>query len=92
VDELVAAAGDALRAINPQFDSRWIVASHLTRDRWAQPVPLAGGPMAGLPIETGLDGLFHASLAHIYPDDRGVAPGLRLGRQAGEAAADWLAG
>jgi protoporphyrinogen oxidase len=92
VDELVAAAGDALRAINPQFDSRWIVASHLTRDRWAQPVPLAGGPMAGLPIETGLDGLFHASLAHIYPDDRGVAPGLRLGRQAGEAASDWLAG
>ncbi len=89
-DELVAAAGGVLRAVNPDFDPSWIAAAHLTRDRWAQPVPLAGGPMPGLPLETGLDGLFHASLAHIYPDDRGVSLALRLGRRAGEAAADWL--
>ena len=92
VDELVAAAGDVLRAINADFEAGWIVASHLTRDRWAQPVPLAGGPMPNLPIETGLDGLFHASLAHIYPDDRGVSLALRLGQRTGDAAADWLAG
>jgi hypothetical protein len=67
VQDIVASAEPALRAINPDFDRTWIQAAHLSRDRWAQPVPLAGGPMPGLPIETGLPGLFHASLAHIYP-------------------------
>ena len=91
VDEIVAAAEPALRAINPEFDRSWILAAHVARDRWAQPVPLAGGPMPGLPLETGLPGLYHASLAHIYPDDRGVSLALGLGHRAGRAAGDWLA-
>jgi protoporphyrinogen oxidase len=91
VDEIVEAAAPAMRAINPQFEPSWIKASHLSRDRWAQPVPLAGGPMPDLPLETGLPGLFHASLAHIYPDDRGVSLALRLGRRVGDATAEWLA-
>jgi protoporphyrinogen oxidase len=90
VDEIVAAAEPALRAINPEFEKSWILAAHVARDRWAQPVPLAGGPMPSLPVETGLPGLFHASLAHIYPDDRGVSLALGLGHRAGGAAADWL--
>jgi len=92
VDEIVAAAEPALRAINPDFDRSWIQAAHLHRDRWAQPVPLAGGPMPGLPLETGLPGLFHASLAHIYPDDRGVSLALKLGYGAAEATGEWLSG
>jgi hypothetical protein len=35
--------------------------------------------MPSLPIETGLPGLVHLSLAHVYPDDRGVSMALRLG-------------
>jgi protoporphyrinogen oxidase len=89
-DEIVAAAEPALRAINPNFDRPWVKAAHLARDRWAQPVPLAGGPMPGLPLETGLPGLFHASLAHIFPDDRGVSLALGLGHRAAAAAGDWL--
>ena len=92
VQDIVASAEPALRAINPDFDRTWIQASHLSRDRWAQPVPLAGGPMPGLPIETGLPGLFHASLAHIYPDDRGVSLALKLGRRASTRAGEWLTG
>ena len=38
-----------------------------------------------------LPGLYHASLAHIYPDDRGVSLALGLGHRAGRAAGDWLA-
>jgi protoporphyrinogen oxidase len=90
VDEIVGAAEGMLTAINAAFDRSWIRAAHVSRDRWAQPVPLAGGPMPGLPLETGLPGLFHASLAHIYPDDRGVSLALKLGRRAGLAALDWL--
>lgn len=91
-EEIVAAAEGVLRAINPEFEKSWIQAAHVSRDRWAQPVPLAGGPMPGLPIETGMPGLFHASLAHIYPDDRGVSLALKLGFRAASAAGDWLAG
>ncbi|MGD0123326.1 MAG: FAD-dependent oxidoreductase [Candidatus Limnocylindrales bacterium] len=92
VDEIVSAAEEALRAINPGFERSWIVGAHLSRDRWAQPVPLVGGPMAGLPVETGLPGLFHASLAHVYPDDRGVSLALRLGSRVGSQAEAWLGG
>jgi protoporphyrinogen oxidase len=90
VDEIVGAAEEALRAINPGFERSWIVGAHLSRDRWAQPVPLVGGPMAGLPVATGLPGLFHASLAHVYPDDRGVSLALRLGSRVGSEAEAWL--
>ncbi|MGZ6267857.1 MAG: FAD-dependent oxidoreductase [Candidatus Limnocylindrales bacterium] len=91
VEEIVAAVEGVLRAINPEFGMEWIKASHLARDRWAQPVPLAGGPMPGLPLETGLPGLFHASLAHIYPDDRGTSQALALGRRVAVATTAWLA-
>ena len=89
-EAIVSAAEPALRAINPDFDRTWIKAAHLERDRWAQPVPLAGGPMPGLAIETGLSGLFHASLAHIYPDDRGVSLALKLGHRAAATTEKWL--
>ena len=92
MDEIVAAVEDAFRVINPEFDRSWIVGAHLSRDRWAQPVPLVGGPMAGLPVETGLPGLFHASLAHVYPDDRGVSLALRLGGRVAASAGQWLRG
>jgi protoporphyrinogen oxidase len=90
VDEIVAAVDGVLRAINPAFDRSWILDSHISRDRWAQPVPLVGGPMAGLPVETGLPGVFHASLAHVYPDDRGVSLAIGLGERVASAAGTWL--
>lgn len=90
LDQIVNAVDDALRVINPAFERSWIVGSHLSRDRWAQPVPLVGGPMPRLPIATGLPGLFHASLAHIYPDDRGVSLALGLGRRAAAETVLWL--
>jgi protoporphyrinogen oxidase len=90
-DEIVGAVEEILRAINGRFERSWIVATHISRDRWAQPVPLAGGPMPGLPLATGLPGLFHASLAHIYPDDRGVSLALGLGRRVAATATAWLA-
>jgi len=89
-EEIVEALGDVLRPTYSELDRSWIKAGHVSRDRRAQPVPLAGGPMPGLPPETGLPGLFHASLAHIYPDDRGISQALRLGRRAVTAAAAWL--
>ncbi|HXG41013.1 MAG TPA: FAD-dependent oxidoreductase, partial [Candidatus Limnocylindrales bacterium] len=91
-EALVEAAEEALRVLNPAFDRSWIVRLHVSRDPYAQPVPLAGGPMPGLPVETGLPGLAHASLAHVYPDDRGVSLAIRLGRRAADAARATVSG
>jgi protoporphyrinogen oxidase len=91
-EELVDAVAPAMRALNPDFERDWIVGVHVNRDPFAQPVPKVGGPMPGLPVETGLPGLFHASLAHIYPDDRGVSKALGLGLRAAQAAETYLAG
>ncbi|MDA8201720.1 MAG: FAD-dependent oxidoreductase [Chloroflexi bacterium] len=90
-DALIEAVVPAMRALNPAFERDWILDVHVNRDPFAQPVPLVGGPMPELPIETGLPGLFHASLAHVYPDDRGVSKALAVGRRAAEAAERWLA-
>jgi protoporphyrinogen oxidase len=85
-DELIAAVEPALRALNPGFSRDWVSNVHLNRDPFAQPVPLAGGPMPSLGLDTGLTGLVHASLAHVYPDDRGVSKALGLGRRAADLA------
>jgi protoporphyrinogen oxidase len=84
-DELIEAVEPAFRALNAAYRRAWVVDAHLARDPYGQPVPQVGGPMPGLPIRTGVPGLIHASLAHVYPDDRGVSLALRLGRRAGEA-------
>jgi protoporphyrinogen oxidase len=90
-DELVAAVIPAMTALNRDFTRDWIVGVHVNRDPYAQPVPQARGPMPGLPLDAGLPGLFHASLAHVYPHDRGVSKALALGARAGQAADAFLA-
>jgi protoporphyrinogen oxidase len=91
VDDMVGAVEPAFRALNPAYQRAWIVDAHVARDLYAQPVPQVGGPMPGLSIRTGVPGLLHASLAHIYPDDRGISLALRLGQRAGTAAVAHLA-
>ena len=81
-DELVDGVEDVLRTLNPRFQRDWVTDLQVARDRFAQPIPLAGGPMRRLTVRTGLPGLYHASLAHIYPDDRGVSKALWIGREA----------
>ena len=85
-DELLAAVEPSLRVLNGDYERHWVRNIHLTRDRFAQPVPIAGGPMASLPLRTGLPRLFHASLAHVYPDDRGVSKAIGVGRHAARLA------
>jgi protoporphyrinogen oxidase len=92
-EQLVEAVIPAMHALNPAFERDWIVDTHVNRDPFAQPVPKVGGPMPTLAIDTGLPGLYHASLAHVYPDDRGVSKALALGgRAAARVAAEAPAG
>jgi protoporphyrinogen oxidase len=81
-EELIDAVLPAFRVLNPAFRENWIVDAHVARDPFAQPVPLAAGPMASLSMKPGLPGLVHASMAHVYPHDRGVAKAIGLGARA----------
>jgi len=89
-EELIAAAEPSLRALQPAFEPDWVREVHDSRDPFAQPVPVVGGPMATLPVTTGLPGLFHASLAHVYPHDRGVSMAIALGRRVAADADAYL--
>lgn len=84
-DALIASVDGTFRRLNPAWSSSWVRSVVVSRDPFAQPVPLVGGPMPSLPIETGLPGLVHLSLAHVYPDDRGVSMALRLGERGAAA-------
>ena len=84
-DELLASVDGTFRRLNPAWSPAWVRSVVVSRDPFAQPVPLVGGPMPSLPIETGLPGLVHLSLAHVYPDDRGVSMALRLGERGAAA-------
>jgi len=84
-DGLLGGVEGVLQTLNPRFRRDWVLDMHVARDPYAQPVPLAGGPMRQLTVRTGLAGLYHASLAHVYPDDRGVSMALDIGRRAAAA-------
>jgi hypothetical protein len=86
-EALINAAEPAFRSLNSAYSHDWITGIHVSREPFAQPIPQVGGPMPDLSVDPGLPGFAHASLAHIYPDDRGVSLALRLGRHAALAAA-----
>ena len=84
-DEMLTFATPWLKKMFPAFDPAWILKHHVWRARWSQPVveqhyssliPAAEGPAPGLTI---------ASMAQIYPEDRGTNYAVREGRKAGRA-------
>ncbi|KPC49380.1 NAD(P)/FAD-dependent oxidoreductase [Amantichitinum ursilacus] len=89
-DEMLAFATPWLKKMFPAFDPAWVLKHHVWRARYSQPVveqhysnliPASEGPAPGLTI---------ASMAQIYPEDRGTNYAVREGRKAGRAVAQKL--
>jgi protoporphyrinogen oxidase len=67
----------------PQLRRGWIAAAHVWRARWAQPIVTCGYG-GRIPVsETPVAGAFIASMAQVYPEDRGTNYAIRDGRKAG---------
>jgi len=73
-----------LRKIQPALDDSWIAAHHVLRDRYAQPIVTVDYQRRLLPLRAPLDGLYVATMAQVYPEDRGTNYAIRVGRVAAE--------
>lgn len=71
----------ALYRFNREYSPDWVRNVWLFKARYAQPVPPVGHSAHIPSIRTPLEGLYFASMSHVYPWDRGTNYAVRLGRQ-----------
>jgi protoporphyrinogen oxidase len=77
-----------LSRINPSIGLSDLVASHVGRLRYAQPVCQPGFAALIPPVQTPIHGLQVADTCFYYPEDRGIAESVRLGQEMASAVAD----
>ena len=73
-----------LQKINPALTKDDIVASHVARLRYAQPVCEPGFASKIPPVQTPIEGLQIADTCFYYPEDRGISESVRLGQEMAE--------
>jgi protoporphyrinogen oxidase len=79
-DALLAEAFSCLHRVNPALTPEDVVASHVARLRYAQPVCPAGFAARIPPIKTPIGGLQVADTCFYYPEDRGISESVRIGK------------
>jgi protoporphyrinogen oxidase len=73
-----------LSAVFPHFAPEDAIEYRVHRAEYAQPVVGLRHSEKLLPFQTALDGLYIASMAQIYPEDRGQNYAVALGRKAAQ--------
>ncbi|HEX2057274.1 MAG TPA: NAD(P)/FAD-dependent oxidoreductase [Actinomycetota bacterium] len=76
-----------LRRLNPEFDTSDVLAWHFSRAPFAQPVVTVGYRATIPPHETPVEGVYLASMAQVYPQDRGQNYAVEMGRAIAERIA-----
>jgi protoporphyrinogen oxidase len=79
-DALLTEAFSCLKRVNPALTPEDVVASHVARLRYAQPVCPAGFAARIPPIKTPIGGLQVADTCFYYPEDRGISESVRIGK------------
>ncbi len=82
LDEIAAQWIPHLKKLDPAFDPSQIESILPARTQYAAPLVRLGHGQRRLPFHTPIDGLWIATMAQIYPDDRGQSEGVRLGYNA----------
>lgn len=84
-DTMLAYALPYLRRMFPDLDASWILKHHLWKARWSQPVVIKHyNQLIPDSREVG-DGFYLASMAQIYPEDRGTNYAVREGLAIADA-------
>lgn len=84
-ETFVTEAMACLARINPDIRPQDLVAAHVGRLRYAQPVCPPNFAKMIPPVQTPIAGLQIADTCFYYPEDRGIAEGIRLGRAMADA-------
>ena len=71
-----------LPRLAPAFDASWVIARHVFRAAFAQPIIPCHYSRRIPPFTTPLPGLYHACMAQVYPEDRGQSYAVRGGNRA----------
>jgi protoporphyrinogen oxidase len=86
-DEMLAFSIPHLQRMFPAFNRSWVLAHHVWKARFSQPI-VEKKYSTLIPAEdTPLRGLHIASMAQIYPEDRGTNYAIREGRSIGKRLA-----
>ena len=89
-DEIVRFTLPHLRRMFPDLGPECIVATHVWRARYAQPLALRNYGKLVPEHETPVRGLFLATMAQVYPEDRGTNYAIRDGRATAALADAFL--
>ncbi len=89
-DQIVATSLPHLRRMFPDFRDEWVKGSHVWRARYAQPLVLRGYRKLIPGHRTALAGAYIASMAQVYPEDRGTNYAIRDGRKVARLVDAWL--
>jgi protoporphyrinogen oxidase len=79
--EVLAAYLPALKQFNPAFDASWVKQHWIFQSPFAQPIVTNGYVERLPPHRTPLNGVFFATMAHVYPQDRGQNYSMLLGER-----------
>lgn len=83
---LVDDAKRILKIVRPDFDDRWLLATHASRYEFAQTV-CSPGFYDRLPsMRTSIGGFVMADTAYYYPEDRSISESIRVGHELAQAA------
>ncbi|MFZ2956373.1 MAG: NAD(P)/FAD-dependent oxidoreductase [Candidatus Ozemobacteraceae bacterium] len=84
-DEVTRVFQEGLGRLLPEFRNAVVRSHRLSRASHAQPVVTPGYSSRIPPLQTMIPGIWLASMAQIFPEDRGVNYAIRLGRNAAKA-------
>ena len=88
--ELLDTVLPSLQRMFPAFHRDWILDFHVWRARYAQPIVERHYSTLIPPHETPVAGLYIATMAQIYPEDRGTNYAVREGRKVGRLVSQFL--
>lgn len=80
VEAFIDDALQCLMRVNPAVRRSDLIAAHVARLKHAQPICPPGFAAMLPPVQTAIAGLQIADTCFYYPEDRGVAESIRLGR------------
>lgn len=78
--ELISEYENSIQSVFPGFDPRCIKSAFLFRDIFAQPIVEVGYQNNIPKFNTPVDGLYLATMAQIYPEDRGLNSSIKLAK------------